>query len=82
LAARQNEEFYRVTDTGVATDDGQEGKEDVEKDAGNDVFSTQVATFFHSPSSCNSIIKSDMARAQAKGGIANSGRTIMACFFC
>jgi hypothetical protein len=37
MAARQNEEFYRATGTGVATDEGQEEDDDVEKDAGKNV---------------------------------------------
>ncbi|KAF9538298.1 hypothetical protein EC957_006947 [Mortierella hygrophila] len=35
MAARQNEEFYRAAGIGVATDDGQEEGDNVEKDAGN-----------------------------------------------
>jgi hypothetical protein len=37
MAARQNEEFYRATGTGVATDEGQEEDGNVEKDAANNV---------------------------------------------
>ncbi|KAG0041580.1 hypothetical protein BGZ89_007355, partial [Linnemannia elongata] len=34
IAARQNEEFYRATGTGAATDKGQEEGDDIEKGAG------------------------------------------------
>jgi hypothetical protein len=38
IAARQNEEFYRATGTGAATDKGQEKDDDIGKDAGNNVI--------------------------------------------
>ncbi|KAF8923998.1 hypothetical protein BGZ47_004324, partial [Haplosporangium gracile] len=38
MAARQNEEFYRATGTGAATDKGHEEDDDIEKDAGNNVI--------------------------------------------
>jgi len=38
MAARQNEEFYRATGIGAATDKGQEEDDDIEKDTGNNVI--------------------------------------------